>query len=50
VFTHDDKEVKAPSQHKSDSPLDKTKIICFACGSEIPANSKVYPTCGTSLK
>ena len=50
VFTHDDKEVKAPSQHEPDLPLDKTKVICFACGSEIPANSKVCTICGTNLK
>ncbi len=50
VFTHDDKEVKAPSPREPDSPLDKTKIICFACGSEIPVNSKDCPTCGASLK
>ncbi len=50
VFTHDDKEVKAPVHPEPDPPSDKTKVICFACGSEIPANSKVCPTCGTNLK
>ncbi|MFX0048605.1 MAG: zinc-ribbon domain-containing protein [Candidatus Hermodarchaeota archaeon] len=24
--------------------------MCFACGSEIPANSKECPTCGTGLR
>lgn len=50
VFTHDNKEVKAPSQQEPYPPSDKTKIICFACGSEIPANSEVCPTCGSNLK
>ncbi|MBY8987166.1 MAG: zinc ribbon domain-containing protein [Candidatus Lokiarchaeota archaeon] len=50
VFTHDDKEVKGQSQTEPDIPLEKTKIICFACGSDIPVNSEVCPTCGTSLK
>jgi hypothetical protein len=50
VFTRDDKEVKAPIRSEPDPPSDKTKVICFACGSEIPANSKVCPTCGTNLK
>jgi len=50
VFTRDDKEVKAPSQQEPYPPSDKTKIICFACGSEIPANSKDCPICGSSLK
>jgi len=50
VFTHNDKEVKAQSQTEPDLPIDKTKIICFACGSEIPANSAVCPTCSTKVK
>jgi hypothetical protein len=50
VFTHDDKEVKAQGHSEQVKTRNKTKIICFACGSEIPANSKVCPTCGTSLK
>jgi hypothetical protein len=50
VFTHDDKEVKAQGHSELEKTRDKTKIICFACGSEIPANSKVCRTCGTSIK
>ena len=50
VFTHDDKEIKAQDQTEPEKPLDKKKIICFACGSEIPANSKVCSICGTNLK
>jgi len=50
VFTHDDKEVKAKSQTEPNQPLDKTKVICFACGSEIPSNSKICPNCKTEIK
>jgi len=50
VFTHGDKEVKAQSQTEPDPHLNRAKIVCFACGSEIPANSKVCPTCGTNIK
>ena len=50
VFTHDDKEMKGKGQTESNPPIDKTKIICFACGSEIPTNSKVCTACGTNLK
>ena len=50
VFTHEDKEMKAQSQTESKPPIDKTKVICFACGSEIPTNSKVCTACGTNLK
>jgi hypothetical protein len=49
VFTHDDKEVKPQSQSEPEQPRNKAKIICFACGSEIPANSKVCRACGTKL-
>ena len=50
VFTHDVKEMKGKGQTESNPPIDKTKIICFACGSEIPTNSKVCTACGTNLK
>ncbi|NVM18502.1 MAG: zinc ribbon domain-containing protein [Candidatus Lokiarchaeota archaeon] len=50
IFTNDNKEVKDQSQTPPDQPLDKTKNICFACGSEIPANSEVCSSCGTNLK
>ncbi len=50
IFTRDDKEVKAQSQDEPKPPLDKTKIICFACGSEIPSNSKICPNCKTEIK
>ena len=44
------KEVSLPKKIVPDPPSDKSKIICFACGSEIPANSEVCSTCGTNLK
>ena len=50
VFTHNDKEVKVSDRPRPDPPSDKTKVICFACGSEVPASSKACPTCGTNLK
>jgi len=48
IFTH--KEVKAQSHNDPEPPLDKAKIICFACGSEIPSNSKLCPNCKTEIK
>lgn len=50
VFTNEDKEIKPQNQTVSTSPLDKTKVICFACGSEISAKSVICPSCGTNLK
>jgi len=50
VLKHDDTEVKAQSQNEPEPPLDKTKIICFACGSEIPSNIKICPDCKTGIK
>ncbi|MFX0074222.1 MAG: hypothetical protein ACFE96_02170 [Candidatus Hermodarchaeota archaeon] len=50
VFTYDDKEVKIQDRIEPEQPRDKNKMICFACGSEIPVNSKTCMHCGTSLK
>jgi hypothetical protein len=50
VFTNKDKEMKTKNHMEPTHSLDKTKIICFACGTEIPANSKVCSTCGTEIK
>jgi len=50
IFTHEDKKAKAQSQNEPEPSLDKNKLICFACGSEISTNSKLCPTCGTILK
>lgn len=30
--------------------LDSDKMICYACGTEVPVGSKICPNCGTKLK
>lgn len=44
------KDVPLPKRIEPDPPSDRRNIICFACGSEIPSNSKKCKTCGTDLK
>ncbi len=31
-------------------PKDNNKVICFACGAELPAKTKICPDCGTTIK
>lgn len=50
VFKQEEKDLPLPKKIEPYPPSDKSNIICFACGSELPANSKVCPTCGTNLK
>ncbi len=33
-----------------EQPKDNNKIICFACGAELPAKTKICPDCGTTIK
>jgi rubrerythrin len=50
IFRHPENE----SETKSEQILGKTdegkKLICFACGTELPSNSKKCPNCGTLIK
>jgi len=33
-----------------EQPKDNNKVICFACGAELPAKTKICPDCGTTIK
>jgi len=44
------KDLPLPKKIEPDPPSDKSKIICFACGSVILADSTVCPMCNTNLK
>ncbi|MFW9938484.1 MAG: hypothetical protein ACFFD5_12605 [Candidatus Thorarchaeota archaeon] len=33
-----------------EQPKDSNKVICFACGAELPAKTKICPDCGTIIK
>lgn len=44
------KDVSLPKRIEPDPPIDESNTICFACGSEIPSNSRKCPTCSTDLK
>ncbi|MFX0042729.1 MAG: hypothetical protein ACFE8L_07445 [Candidatus Hodarchaeota archaeon] len=34
---------------KLEQPKDGTKVICFACGAELPAKTKICPDCGSTI-
>ncbi|MHA1349616.1 MAG: hypothetical protein ACTSSC_05360 [Promethearchaeota archaeon] len=43
-------DLPLPKKIEPDPPIDKSNIICFACGSEVSSKSLKCPTCGTDLK
>ena len=50
IFKHD-KQNSQPQQHiELEQPKDDKEIICFACGTISPSNTKICPNCGTELK
>ena len=50
TLNQEEKDVTLPKKIEPDPPIDKSNIICFACGSEISSKSSKCPTCGTDLK
>lgn len=50
IFKHDEQN-SLPQQHiELKQPKDDKQIVCFACGSISPSNTKICPNCGTELK
>ena len=50
IFKHD-KQNSQPQQHiELEQPKDGKTIVCFACGTISPSNTKICPSCGTELK
>jgi len=50
IFKHD-KQNSLPQPHiELEQPKDDKKIVCFACGTIAPSNTKICPNCGTELK
>ena len=50
IFKHD-KQNSQPQKHiELEQPKDDKKIVCFACGTISPSNTKICPNCGTELK
>ena len=43
-------DLPLPKRIEPDPPIDESRIICFACGSEVSSKSLKCPTCGTELK
>jgi len=49
IFKHD-KQNSQPQKHiELEQPKDDKKIVCFACGTISPSNTKICPNCGTEL-
>ena len=50
IFKHDNQNSQ-PQQHiELEQPKDDKEIVCFACGTISPSNTKICPSCGTELK
>jgi hypothetical protein len=52
VFKHPDANSKSNTEKsvsKGKSSVNMNKLICFACGAELPLGTKVCPDCGTKL-
>jgi len=50
IFKHG-KQNPQPQQHiELEQPKDDKEIVCFACGTISPSNTKICPNCGTELK
>ena len=47
VFKHP--EPNSGSDNKEFNSKDGSKLICFACGTELPPGTKNCPNCGTKL-
>jgi len=49
IFKHG-KQNPQPQQHiELEQPKDDKEIVCFACGTISPSNTKICPSCGTQL-
>ncbi|TKJ26141.1 MAG: hypothetical protein CEE42_05835 [Promethearchaeota archaeon Loki_b31] len=50
IFKHG-KQNPQPQKHiELEQPKDDKEIVCFACGTISPSNTKICPNCGTELK
>jgi hypothetical protein len=49
IFSSDKAKDQSSSRIEFEQPHEKGKMTCFACGTEIPSNSRKCPNCGTEL-
>jgi len=50
IFKHD-KQNSQPQQHiELEKPKDDKEIVCFACGTISPSNTKICPNCGIKIE
>jgi rubrerythrin len=50
IFKHDKQNSQPQQRNELEQPKDNKEIVCFACGTISPSNTKICPNCGTELK
>lgn len=50
IFKHDKQNSQSQQRIELEQPKDDKEIVCFACGTISPSNTKICPSCGTELK
>jgi len=50
IFKHDKQNSQSQQRIDLEQPKEDKKIVCFACGTISPSNTKIFPSCGTELK
>jgi len=50
IFKHDKQNSQPQQRIELEQPKDDKEIVCFACGTLSPSNTKICPSCGTELK
>lgn len=50
IFKHDKQNSQSQQHIELEKPKDDKEIVCFACGTISPSNTKICPNCGTELK
>ncbi len=50
IFKHDKQNSQPQQRIELEQPKDDKQIVCFACGTISPSNTKICPSCGTELK
>jgi len=50
IFKHDKQNSQPQQRIELEQPIDDKEIVCFACGTISPSNTKICPSCGTELR
>ncbi len=50
IFKYDKQNSQPQHNIELDQPKDDKKIVCFACGTTSPSNTKICPNCGIKIE